>query len=71
MKQCIDEKGNVIKGLFKKDDGSLVVVDPEAYMRSMTQKANATKLQDEIESLKSQISNIMKLLNEKTNGNHI
>lgn len=64
MKPCIDERGNILKGLFKKDDGSIVVIDPVALQRAQAQKSQVNKLVDEIELLKTQMHEIMKLLNK-------
>jgi hypothetical protein len=51
MKQVIDSNGNHIVGLFKKDDGALVVLNNKSYENSLREKQKS----EEIQSLKQRI----------------
>jgi uncharacterized protein YdcH (DUF465 family) len=66
MKQVVDKNGAPVKGLFKKDDKSLVVLDREAFRRSQAQHAAIDTLNREVASLKDQMRQIL----EKLNGKH-
>lgn len=46
MKQVIDKLGNHIVGLFKKDDGSLVVLNNKSYENSLREKQKFEEIQD-------------------------
>lgn len=46
MKQVIDKLGNHIFGLFKKDDGSLVVLNNKSYEHSLREKQKAEEMQE-------------------------
>lgn len=60
MKQIIDKNGNKISGLYKKSDGSIVVVDADNFKKHITEKNRV----DEILELKDRV-NILESLIEK------
>lgn len=65
MKQVIDSSGRKIKGLYKKEDGSMVSIDPDR-LRKITATNRYMVEQDQlIRDLQSQVSTILKLLEKK------
>lgn len=64
MKNVVDKTGAPIKGLFRKDDGSLAVVDHAGQKRSSVQKKVINDMHAEITDLKQQL----KLILDKLNG---
>ena len=63
MKQVLDVHGNKITGLYKKDDGSFVVVDKDGFKKSQSAKATINGLKNEVNTLKEQMAKIMEMLN--------
>ena len=67
-KQIVDQFGNIVKGLLKSDDGSIVVNNISEYERYKLEKNNY----DDINKMKEemiQLKKIIKTLLEKNNGN--
>lgn len=60
MKQVVDHRGEKVIGLFKKEDGSLVVSNKAAFEKSMLEK----KRVDEITELKDRLSHMEKLIHQ-------
>jgi virulence-associated protein VapD len=58
MKQVIEKNGAPIQGLFRNDQGHILVNDPTALRKVMTEQQ---KIQ-EIETLKSEVTEIKSLL---------
>ena len=65
MKQVSDANGVPIRGLFRKEDGSIVVNDPVSLKKNELVALNINKLNSEVETLKKQIADIMTLLTHK------
>jgi len=65
MIQIADNMGAPIKGLFRGDDGSIVVVDKVSLLKHERSQNNINNLNNEVDSLKRQIADIMTLLNTK------
>lgn len=63
MKQIINREGAPIKGLFKKDDKSIVVLDRAAFIKNQSQHAAFETLNREVASLKEQMQKILEKLN--------
>lgn len=61
MKQIIDEAGNKIIGLFKKDDGSIVSINNLEYSRKLLEKQKTEEIQD----LKARLEILEKLILNK------
>lgn len=66
MKQVVDANGNPIKGLFKNNDGSIIVKDPDGLKKSQIQKNSFLALNNEVVDLRQQLRKIL----EKLNGEH-
>ena len=67
-KQIVDQFGNIVKGLLKSDDGSIVVNNISEYERYKLEKNNY----DDINKMKEemiQLKKIIQTLLEKNNGN--
>lgn len=60
MKQVVDHFGEKVVGLFKKEDGSLVVSNKLAFDKSILEK----KRVDEITELKDRLSHMEKLIQQ-------
>ena len=60
MKQVVDHRGDKVIGLFKKEDGSIVVSNKVAYEKSVLEK----KRVDEITELKDRVANMETLIRE-------
>jgi hypothetical protein len=65
MKQIVDRNGSPLKGLYKKDDRSIVVVDKAAFMKSRMQHDAFDSLQSEVNTLKKQMQKILEHINGK------
>ena len=63
MKQIIDETGKSITGLFRDDNGAIIVNKPSAYMQAQIQSDNFALLNNEVNILKEQMRQIMGKLN--------
>lgn len=63
MKQIIDAAGNKIAGLFKKEDGSIVVIDKIEYSKKLLEKQKS----EEILDLKRRIEMLETLIKTKLN----
>lgn len=63
MKQIIDASGNKIVGLFKKEDGSIVVIDKTEYSKKLLEKQKS----EEILDLKRRIEMLETLIKTKLN----
>jgi hypothetical protein len=67
MKQVVDINGLPINGLFKKDDGSIIVQDDTSLLINRSQHAAFGTINEEISSLKQQVQQLIGLLNGKFN----
>lgn len=65
MKQLSDSSGTPIRGLFRKDDGSIVVNDPQSLKKSELVAHNINKLNGEVSELKKQMDELMTLIKQK------
>lgn len=63
MKQVVDRSGEKIKGLFRNDDGSLVVVDSKRLMQAQMVKTNMDSLTNQIDTLQKQVKDILERIN--------
>lgn len=63
MKQILDKNGNIISGLFRNDDGSIVANDITTYKKNKLQHDKFTSLTNEVNLLKEQMKNILEKLN--------
>ena len=66
MKQVYDDRLQPINGLFRQDDGSLVVKDDNALKRSQAAHNVFDNINNELALLKEQ----MRVLLENINGKH-
>jgi hypothetical protein len=64
MKQVIDSSGNVINGLFRNSDNSLIFKDDIALSKSIASNNVFTTLNNEVQELKEQMNRIMEMLND-------
>lgn len=60
MKQVVDYRGDKVIGLFKKEDGSLVVSNKVAFDKSVLEKNRV----DEITELKDRVARMESLILE-------
>ena len=60
MRQVVDTLGNKLVGIFKKSDGSIVVVNPNEYKKAIDEKNMMT----EISELKERITHLEQLIQE-------
>lgn len=65
MKQIADSNGIPIRGLFRKDDGSIVVNDPVGLKKNELVALNINKLNNEVDELKKQMAELMVLIKQK------
>lgn len=65
MKQISDSNGIPIRGLFRKDDGSIVVNDPVSLKKNELITNNINKLNSEVSELRTQMNDLMKLIQQK------
>lgn len=64
MEQIYDQKGNAIKGLFKKD-GAIVVSDNDALSKAIMEKDRLQRIKDleiKVDSIVGELSTIKSLL---------
>lgn len=70
MKQILDEHGNVIHGLYRDDNGSIVVKDSAAMHKYKTQRTVLTKQKNKISDLEMRLDELStlveRLLKERT-----
>lgn len=64
MKPIVDKNGNLISGLYRNKDGSIVNDDVNSYHKNKLQHDKFTSLTNEVNILKEQ----MKIILEKLNG---
>lgn len=62
MKQVVDSNGNNIGGLFRRDDGSLVVTDITALNRNKISHEVFAALNNEVKVLREQMDQILKVM---------
>jgi hypothetical protein len=65
MNQVIDNNGALIRGLYKKADGSLVVNDPQAFNQKKLHHETISSLNNEVATLKEQVKQILEHINGK------
>jgi hypothetical protein len=58
MKQVIDGNGNPIKGLYKSENGSLVVNDPDSYNKAIIEM----KREKEFDIIKQKVYNMESMI---------
>lgn len=58
MKQVIDSHGNPIKGLYKSENGSLVVNDPDSYNKAIIEM----KREKEFDIIKQKVYNMESMI---------
>lgn len=63
MRQVCDASGKPIKGLFRRADDSLVVIDPTEFEKNKISHDAFQALNNEVQSLKKQIEKILEKLN--------
>jgi hypothetical protein len=66
MKQVVNDRGDIVNGLFRKEDGSLVVVDSLKLRQAKLLKHNFDSLSNQINTLQQQVQDIL----VKINGIH-
>jgi len=59
MRQVVNSDGTVIKGLFRRADDSLVVVDSVEFQKNKISHDAFQALNSEVQSLKQQIAKIL------------
>lgn len=64
MRQVVDTNGNKIAGLYRKDDGSLINIDPNGLTKCRIAKKNFNDINNEVVALRAQLNIIMELLNK-------
>jgi hypothetical protein len=62
MRQVCDVNGNPVKGLFRRADDSLVVVDPTEFQKNKISHDAFQALNNEVQTLKQQIAKILEHL---------
>jgi carbonic anhydrase/acetyltransferase-like protein (isoleucine patch superfamily) len=63
-----DSTGAVIEGLYRTPNNGLVVKNPAAYQKYLTEKQRIEKLhslEEEVSEMKTSIAEILRLLQEK------
>ena len=58
MKKIIDEQGNIVQGLYRLDNGSIVVKDSAAWSKYMKQKQVFNSQTEKISNLESQVNEL-------------
>lgn len=66
MIQVIDLSGNVVNGIFKKEDGSIVVKNDNEYLKAVSFKNKIDSMQDEITTLNKLVNKLIQTM-DKTN----
>ncbi len=62
MKPVVDDRGNLISGLFRAPNGSLVVKDDEALTKYKTQLRVVTEQHNKIEQLTNDVEALKSLV---------
>jgi hypothetical protein len=68
MKQVIDNNGNPIKGLYKSENGSIVVNDPDSYhkaIKEMQREKEFDLIKQKVYNMESMIVDIYNRLMQK------
>lgn len=63
MRPVVDSHGTPIKGLYRRTDDSLVVIDEEAFMKNKISHEAFDALNIEVMTLKRQMEQILGMLN--------
>lgn len=63
MRQVVDRYGSPIKGLFRRADDSLVVIDDAEFMKNKLSHEAFESLNNEVQQLKAQMALILEKLN--------
>jgi hypothetical protein len=63
MRQVVDSTGVPVKGLYRRADDSLVVIDDCAFMKNKISHEAFDALNTEVMTLKRQIEQILGMLN--------
>lgn len=63
MRQVVDQNGHPIKGLYRRSDDSLVVIDEEAFKKNKISHEAFDALNTEVMTLKRQMEQILGMLN--------
>lgn len=58
MIQCVDDSGKPISGLFRNDIGALVVADPNAYHKYITERNVILSKDKKIAELEDKINRL-------------
>jgi hypothetical protein len=62
MRQVFDKNGNPIKGLFRRVDDSLVVINSTEFEKNKLSHDAFQSLNNEVQTLKAQIAEILEKL---------
>jgi len=60
MKQIVNSRGELVHGLFKKEDGSIVVVDDQAWKKNLAAKNVIDSMRLEIDDLRKLVMSMIK-----------
>lgn len=63
MRQVVDSSGIAIKGLFRRTDDSLVVVNHEEFVKNKISHDAFEALNNEVMTLRKQVNQILESLN--------
>ncbi len=66
MRQVVDNAGNPVKGLFRRADDSLVVINPDEFAKNKISHDAFQALNNEVMILKNQMEKVMEMLNGRT-----
>ena len=66
MRQVVDSNGNPIRGLFRRADDSLVVIDQQEFEKNKISHQAFEALNNEVSQLKNQMALILEKLNGKS-----
>jgi len=69
MKQVLDSFGKPIKGLYKNQDGSVVVKNDAELKKNLKQRETFDRLNNQISDLQSRVSEIENLLAKMRTNN--
>jgi uncharacterized protein involved in exopolysaccharide biosynthesis len=62
MKQVFDSRGNPLKGIFKKDDGSIVNKNESELVKNLKQHNTFERLNNQIQELMDRLARIESFL---------
>ena len=65
MRQVFDRSGNPIKGLFRRADDSLVVIDDAEFNKNKLSHDAFESLNKEVQQLKAQMALILEKINDR------